>query len=283
MWGYVLSEVLIIHADLLPYLLLLGLTLCSDVLARHLKRCKKGRKEQESLAKHSSKQTRRKSACNRCARLKLKCDSQDPCYSCSSGSNQCEYTRQGYSDPYSCFQVRRGSSMSELSDISLARSLEEVQSSNCIDSTLPVVQSCTLATSHDITDNSITSGESTLPAKPHSLLDNDLSCINSSDLQSRTSPRNLTHQLETPHSSAFDSQSSDFQPTSLLDFPFDMECFFPFPETMAYVDFDYSMTPQLMLSSSINNSQPNCQPLTEITLGGKQTTLNFESYRYGAI
>ena len=49
--------------------------------------------------------TRMKTACDRCARMKTKCDSQQPCARCRRSSWACSYKREGYSDPYQKFRV----------------------------------------------------------------------------------------------------------------------------------------------------------------------------------
>jgi hypothetical protein len=80
----------------------------SDVLGQHLRQCEYSPRAGTSRRFSGRKQTRSKSACDRCARSKLKCDSQRTCNNCSRRSVPCKYTREGYSDPYRAFQIAPG-------------------------------------------------------------------------------------------------------------------------------------------------------------------------------
>ena len=51
------------------------------------------------------KATRAKKACDKCASAKVKCDSQEPCGRCRAKSWICEYSREGYVDPYQEYRV----------------------------------------------------------------------------------------------------------------------------------------------------------------------------------
>lgn len=95
-----------VHSDPVNHsLCTLQLIWFSDVLARHIRRCSQAQSDQASGSKPSTTQTRSKSACNRCAKLKLKCDSADPCFNCQHKSVACKYTRQGYHDPYTRYRI----------------------------------------------------------------------------------------------------------------------------------------------------------------------------------
>ncbi|KAL2785024.1 hypothetical protein BJX66DRAFT_70268 [Aspergillus keveii] len=80
----------------------------NDVLRQHLRQCRHSPRDGASRLLSGQKQTRSKSACDLCARSKLKCDSQTPCNNCSRRSVPCKYTREGYSDPYRAFHVASG-------------------------------------------------------------------------------------------------------------------------------------------------------------------------------
>ena len=81
----------------------------SDVLARHIRQCiQSGQGNSGKAASQRPKQTRSKKACNRCAKSKLKCDSKQPCSNCRSKSHSCQYTREGYEDPYNSYRIARG-------------------------------------------------------------------------------------------------------------------------------------------------------------------------------
>lgn len=70
------------------------LTLTSDVLARHVKACDIARAPQyEALAIERAKRTRVKRACDRCARLKVKCDYESPCQRCTQNVLSCTSKR----------------------------------------------------------------------------------------------------------------------------------------------------------------------------------------------
>lgn len=78
----------------------------SDVLLRHIRSCDEAQKTLDREASPAQKQSRTKKACNRCAKSKMRCDSQQPCQRCKQKSLSCEYTRTGYSDPYGLFQLK---------------------------------------------------------------------------------------------------------------------------------------------------------------------------------
>ena len=88
-----------------------------DVLVRHFRTCVDGQKALERIGPVSEKQSRTKRACNQCAKTKMRCDSQDPCSNCSQKYMRCEYSREGYSDPYSAFQIVQQDSTSEPTDV----------------------------------------------------------------------------------------------------------------------------------------------------------------------
>lgn len=78
----------------------------SDIFARHLRQCDRVKADARTISKPSGKLSRAKSACDRCASAKIKCDSQQPCRHCKRKSLSCAYTRQGYADPYDSFRIR---------------------------------------------------------------------------------------------------------------------------------------------------------------------------------
>lgn len=94
------------------------LTSNSDILARHLKQCDKATDARYPIpsSQGSVKQSRAKTACDRCASGKIKCDSQEPCRHCKRKGTACNYTRSGYSDPYSSYRVDGAASAARLID-----------------------------------------------------------------------------------------------------------------------------------------------------------------------
>ena len=218
----------------------LALTACSDVLARHLRECDKAQKNQEILPKGSKKQTRAKNACNRCAELKIKCDSQEPCRHCKRKSLQCKYTRQGYSDPYSLFQIGRKNdlSLSSQNDIDWPCTQYPMSTSNG-----PGVQS-TSATQPEEFAQSIDLGDDNLQQSGNQQLRSKGTDIGPSTMQLSMSndnalceqnPANAHNRVDVP-------TYLDF--TSMFDFPFDPENLFLSPEMMEYGDYDYSVVNQ---------------------------------------
>lgn len=77
----------------------------SDTLLRHLRTCQEAKRNSNNLHPDPGRQSRSKKACNRCAQSRLKCDGQVPCQRCKEKSLPCEYTRQGYRDPYEAYQI----------------------------------------------------------------------------------------------------------------------------------------------------------------------------------
>ncbi|KAI5786450.1 hypothetical protein DFH27DRAFT_259364 [Peziza echinospora] len=105
----------------------------SDVLLRHIRRCKKARDIFERSGSTSKRPSRSKTACNECATSRLKCDSQNPCAGCRKKSLECVYTREGYSDPYEVFRIPPANKLAELtseSSQSCSRSQSQPQNSN---------------------------------------------------------------------------------------------------------------------------------------------------------
>lgn len=104
MWPFVLTEVSQVRRPRC-----LGLTVSSDGLSRHLRRCKVAQQDRTVIREFESinamKQTREKRACDNCAEQKLKCTSDAPCDQCRKKDLQCVYTRNGYVDPYERFRV----------------------------------------------------------------------------------------------------------------------------------------------------------------------------------
>lgn len=213
--------------------LVLDLTASSDVLARHLQRCEKAQNKQELLPKASMKQTRAKSACNRCAKSKLKCDSQEPCGHCKCRSLLCKYTRQGYSDPYSLFRIGPGSGSSALRENGLARPYGEDSVSNSPGARTPSA----MQTDHFA-----------LPLNP---LDDNQQEISVQQLQNPRidigpSPMDLSMSTDSALSNQNPTQihdmaymPTDLDLTSMFDFPFESDPLLLYPDTMG-VDFDYS-------------------------------------------
>ena len=93
------------------------LRICSDAFVRHLKRCDRaGDMEQMIRNLRPTKQTRDKRACDRCAQMKMKCSSEKPCENCARRSVPCEYTREGYIDPFADCVVAPGPKYNEAKD-----------------------------------------------------------------------------------------------------------------------------------------------------------------------
>lgn len=84
------------------------------------------------------KPTRSKKACDRCAQMKLKCDSHEPCSRCKRKSTVCKYTREGYLDPFCDFLVEQERPPTPIVDIQ-----------NCPSPSVPIVQTSQFVTSLD--------------------------------------------------------------------------------------------------------------------------------------
>jgi hypothetical protein len=81
----------------------------SDVLARHTKGCDAARTAQYgTFISERAKRTRVKRACDRCARLKVKCDYESPCQRCAQKELSCTTSRdiqvgEGQREPTAAF------------------------------------------------------------------------------------------------------------------------------------------------------------------------------------
>ena len=108
--------------------------LISDVLARHIRQCpkamEKGKTITNLLSHARHKQTRSKKACNRCAESKLKCDTHNPCRNCEIKSCSCQYTREGYADPYDSYRIEQAESNVDLPILNVCESSQEVRTSS---------------------------------------------------------------------------------------------------------------------------------------------------------
>jgi hypothetical protein len=65
----------------------------SDVLSRHLKGCEIGLNDPSCQPPKPARRPRIKKACDRCAKLKSKCDNKKQCNQCTHKSIVCHYTR----------------------------------------------------------------------------------------------------------------------------------------------------------------------------------------------
>jgi len=239
----------------------LHLITSSDVLARHLQRCDKAQNNPDLLPKSSVKQTRAKSACNRCAKSKLKCDSQEPCGHCKCRSLTCKYTRQGYSDPYSVFRIGPRSGPSRSLDNDLDRPSGEYPRSESNESsgrTPPAMQPEHFAIPPNPFDDNLQHlGVQQLHNKgidiAHSTKDLSMSSDNALSDQNPAKSHNTVY------------MPTDLDLTSMFDFPFESESLLFHPETMGYVDFDYSTVtqPPCPGDDSMIHSVSLSQPLQE--------------------
>jgi hypothetical protein len=199
------------------------------VLARHLRRCQQGQREHEAVLGRSPKQSRAKSACNRCAKLKLRCDSQNPCRLCNLSSNSCKYTRQGYSDPYKHFQISGTGNIGGSNNVTLPSPRGEDPLPRCDDPAL------TLA-NMDLTNSTIVSQH---------ILNNNLTPISMQELQKDgTSSTHSSGDFGLSSVSTLENENADFDFSLWYDFQFNAGTPFAFPEIMAYTDLGYQIAPQ---------------------------------------
>ncbi len=207
------------------------------------------------------KQTRAKSACNRCAKSKLKCDSQEPCGLCKGRSLSCKYTRQGYSDPYSVFRIGSGSESSASLENDFERPYGEYSRSISRDSGAP-------------TPSAMPPDHFTLPLNA---MDGNLQQVGVQQLDNKGMDAGFsTMDLSMSNDNALSDQNpaeihnmvympTDLDLTSMFDFPFESESLLFHPETMGYVDFDYSTVtqPPCPGDDSMIHSVSLSQPLQE--------------------
>ena len=204
------------------------------MLARHLRRCEKAKINKDLLPKGSAKRPRAKSACNQCAKSKLKCDSQNPCGHCKQSSLECKYTRQGYADPYMDFRVSRESGIPSPpeNDATLDWISTDYPTSLSDESaTLPNMQ-----TNHAMHFNPLV----------HDLENRNTQQLYTNDIDLNSCDTNLytsDDAIITDHNSANirnKNVPTYFDYSNMFDFPLDAESLFLFPETMGYVDFDFT-------------------------------------------
>src|SRR5277367_1905348 len=67
--------------------------LCSDILKRHLAKCRAATGSEHILIEPETPNAPPRRACDRCARLKVRCDFVQPCSRCSRQSTDCTYHR----------------------------------------------------------------------------------------------------------------------------------------------------------------------------------------------
>ena len=214
------------------------LILASDVLARHVRRCDKAKSDPQIVPKFSTKQTRAKSACNRCAELKLKCNSGDPCTRCKSKFISCNYTRQGYSDPYTLYRVNREHSASALEDRSQDRPGEEPPASISGDS---AARTPSITQSQNSAFRAEPTSTTSLPAVVQHEAPN-----NATESHYPTTDFSRFNNIEFSAEDATNIPDFDYFPAgpdllSVFDFPYAQDSLLCHPETRTCNDFQTSL------------------------------------------
>lgn len=78
----------------------------SDVFLRHMRNCQKDQTDDlRRTANKFKSRTKKKRACDSCAKSKARCDYQIPCERCHRKSLKCEKSRKGYEDPYAMYSI----------------------------------------------------------------------------------------------------------------------------------------------------------------------------------
>jgi hypothetical protein len=243
----------------LPRVLLI-LKMLSDVLARHLRRCDKGDINKDLLPKGSAKRPRAKTACNECAKSKLKCDSQNPCGHCMHSSLQCQYTRQGYSDPYIDFRVSRGPGVPSPPDNEIFQDWPEIEYPPSL--------------SNDSTSTGMNSNGNIQFAVLNHELDNSTSQQHEVNIDFSLSTADIYISDEALMANGNscsihnDNVLTNLDFSNMFDFPFDAESLLLFPDTIGYVPCDLTgaverpnktnKTNQANQASMIDLSNPDC-------------------------
>src|SRR5271170_25921 len=86
--------------------------LCSDILKRHLQKCRAASGSEHIIIEPEIPNAPPRRACDRCARLKVRCDFVQPCSRCSRQSMDCTYHRLNTNKPNGTGAERRPSQVS---------------------------------------------------------------------------------------------------------------------------------------------------------------------------
>lgn len=217
------------------------LTLPSDVLAQHLRRCDKPQNGQATVArKGAGKQTRAKRACDRCAKLKLKCTFQEPCDRCRRKSLTCEYTRAGYLDPYDEYRIGQSPSPS----------VEDCKDHHHSTSLLP-------APNEPVSNTLSTMAYTDFHAQSLDWSNYDLQHTNPHQIQAEVTDMNL---LATPQNSnvnpLHDQNITDFLNMDALPMDFD---FGPMFDLETIEQLEHFVTPKVSPGISQGKTSSNCR------------------------
>jgi Fungal Zn(2)-Cys(6) binuclear cluster domain len=86
--------------------------MCSDILKRHIAKCRAASGSEHILIEPETSNAPPRRACDRCARLKVRCDFVQPCSRCSRHQNECTYHRLSSNKPNGSSDERRASQVS---------------------------------------------------------------------------------------------------------------------------------------------------------------------------
>src|SRR5271169_1766704 len=84
----------------------------SDILKRHLAKCRAASGSEHILIEPETSNAPPRRACDRCARLKVRCDFVQPCSRCSRQQMDCTYHRLNANKPNGSSDERRASQIS---------------------------------------------------------------------------------------------------------------------------------------------------------------------------